>query len=272
MEATALPAARRLWTALAAPAPPFPTAPGGRAVAVSPDSRLAPPGWAGIVVLADTALITVPDEDTATAVRRALPALPGAALTDPDAVRAALPVDDVLGPAALAYAPPTGFRPDPDAAAGTVPPDDPGLARLLAESGADDAGESGLDEVTSPVSVLRDGPRIVAAAGHSIWPAGTAHVSVLVAPDARRRGLARRVGSAAVSRALADGLLPQWRARPEASRRVARALGLHELGSQLSVRLAPAAPRLTDARRPRPSAPPTAPTGAPPPPGPAPTA
>lgn len=33
---------------------------------------------------------------------------------------------------------------------------------------------------------------------------------------------------------LAAGLLPRWRARPVASRRVARALGFHELGSQLS--------------------------------------
>ncbi|NEC07096.1 GNAT family N-acetyltransferase, partial [Streptomyces sp. SID7909] len=37
--------------------------------------------------------------------------------------------------------------------------------------------------------------------------------------------------------ALAADRLPQWRARPEASRRVARALGYRELGSQLSVRL-----------------------------------
>lgn len=43
--------------------------------------------------------------------------------------------------------------------------------------------------------------------------------------------------SAAVAHALTAGLLPQWRARAQASRRVARALGLRELGSQLSVRL-----------------------------------
>jgi RimJ/RimL family protein N-acetyltransferase len=67
---------------------------------------------------------------------------------------------------------------------------------------------------------------------------------VLTDTAARGRGLAQRVASAAVDRALADGLLPQWRARPPASRRVAQALGFRELGTQLSVYLDPA--RLAD--------------------------
>ncbi len=62
-------------------------------------------------------------------------------------------------------------------------------------------------------------------------------MSVLTAADARGRGLARAVAAAAVADALGNGLLPQWRARPEASLRVARALGFRELGTQLSVRL-----------------------------------
>ena len=41
----------------------------------------------------------------------------------------------------------------------------------------------------------------------------------------------------AYAQALAMGLVPQWRARPEASKGVARALGLTELGEQLSLRL-----------------------------------
>ncbi|MER7737151.1 hypothetical protein ABTX34_02235 [Streptomyces sp. NPDC096538] len=40
------------------------------------------------------------------------------------------------------------------------------------------------------------------------------------------------VGAAAVAHALAAGLLPQWRARAFASRRVAAALGFEELGAQ----------------------------------------
>ncbi|MFF1837374.1 GNAT family N-acetyltransferase [Streptomyces sp. NPDC058231] len=47
----------------------------------------------------------------------------------------------------------------------------------------------------------------------------------------RGRGLARITGSATVARALAAGLLPQWRARVPSSRRVALALGFRELFS-----------------------------------------
>ncbi|WP_220505371.1 hypothetical protein [Microbispora sp. H10830] len=43
------------------------------------------------------------------------------------------------------------------------------------------------------------------------------------------------VASAAAADALADGLLPQWRARPEPSRRVARALGFRDTGAQISL-------------------------------------
>ncbi|MBF9132087.1 GNAT family N-acetyltransferase [Plantactinospora sp. S1510] len=71
-------------------------------------------------------------------------------------------------------------------------------------------------------------------------PAEDADESGLTAPAERGRGLARAVATAAVTAALEADLLPQWRARPEASRRVARALGFSELGSQLSIRLEPA--------------------------------
>ncbi|MET7870730.1 GNAT family N-acetyltransferase [Streptomyces cyaneofuscatus] len=88
----------------------------------------------------------------------------------------------------------------------------PGAAVL---GGRDDHRESGLEEITSPVFVVRDGgARVLAAAGYAHWPRGTAHVCVLTAPDARGRGLARQVASEATAHALAAGLLPQWRARP----------------------------------------------------------
>jgi RimJ/RimL family protein N-acetyltransferase len=77
----------------------------------------------------------------------------------------------------------------------------------------------------------------MAAAGYRDWPCGTAHLCVLTAAEARGRGLARVAASAAVAHAISEGKLPQWRARPEASRRVARALGFRELGSQVSIRL-----------------------------------
>ncbi|MFD0628405.1 GNAT family N-acetyltransferase [Streptomyces sanglieri] len=107
-------------------------------------------------------------------------------------------------------------------------------------AGFEDAGEAALDEITSPAFVLRDHGQVVAAAGYRAWPRRTAHISVLTAPEARGQGLARVTGSAAVAHALSAGLLPQWRARPAASRRVAAALGFEELGSQLSFEVAAA--------------------------------
>ncbi|WP_228011192.1 GNAT family N-acetyltransferase [Nonomuraea phyllanthi] len=109
-----------------------------------------------------------------------------------------------------------------------------GRAHSVAE---EDAEESGLAEVSSAAFVVREGGRAVAASGYRPWLEMAAHLSVLTAPGHRGRGLARRAASAAVADALAAGLLPQWRARPEPSRRVARALGFRQHGAQLSVRL-----------------------------------
>ncbi|MFI7575923.1 GNAT family N-acetyltransferase [Micromonospora sp. NPDC049497] len=61
--------------------------------------------------------------------------------------------------------------------------------------------------------------------------------SVGRAPNHRGRGLARAVASVAAADGVANHLLPQWGARPEPSRRVARALGFRQLGAQLSIRI-----------------------------------
>lgn len=68
------------------------------------------------------------------------------------------------------------------AAVEEVPGDDDGLAALLAHAGDEDAGESGVEDVTSSVCVLRDGDAVVAAADFRAWPQSVAHLSVLVAP------------------------------------------------------------------------------------------
>ncbi|MBL7632332.1 GNAT family N-acetyltransferase [Frankia nepalensis] len=169
--------------------------------------------------------------------------LPVSALTDLHTLRTVLPVTEALGPAALSYLNAEDFRPHP--AQDTVEmlrPSAQDLRALLASVSAEDADECGLDEITSPASVVRDGPRLVAAAGFCEWPGAVAHLGVLTATDARGRGLARQVASAAVARALDDGLLPQWRARPMPSRELARTLGFRELGAQLSIRVLDSAP------------------------------
>ncbi|WP_079062749.1 GNAT family N-acetyltransferase [Streptacidiphilus griseoplanus] len=229
--------ARNLWVELAVKPVQFSSL-NGVNVVVSPESQLCPPSWTGVVVLGDAGIVTVPSDHIAEQMAGPASRLSPAELLDANRLREVLPVLDVLGPASLSYLDRADFRPvHAGAAVEEVPRDDRGLATLLARAGEEDAGESGLEEITSPAYVLRDGDDLVAAAGYRGWPQSVAHLSVLVAPDHRGRGLARTVASAAVARALDTGLLPQWRARPHPSKRVALALGFRDLGAQLSVRV-----------------------------------
>ncbi|MFF4362089.1 GNAT family N-acetyltransferase [Streptomyces sp. NPDC001604] len=238
--------ARRSWEELAGVPVPFPPC-GGVNVAVSPESGMCPAGWVGVVALGGSAIVTAPSDSAAAIVRDALRELPVQAVVDADSVRAVLPVSRVLGPAVLAYLSPERFRPVPPVASEVeqLPAGNRELRLLEEVAGPEDAGEAGLDEITSPAFVVREGGQVVAAAGYRTWLGGTAHISVLTAPRARGRGLARAAGSATVAHALAAGLLPQWRARRTASRRVAAALGFAELGAQLSI-------EMTGHSRPRP--------------------
>ncbi|SOD64117.1 Protein N-acetyltransferase, RimJ/RimL family [Streptomyces zhaozhouensis] len=212
-------------------------------VVVAPDSGLCPPGWVGVVTLEGAGIATAPSRPSAAAVRAALDTLPVGARPAPDAVRGALPVAEVLGPAALAYVSAEGFR--PRAAPARVPVErlparHADLARLAELASREEVGEASLDGITSPAFAVRDGGRVVAAAGYERWPGGVAHVCVLTGARWRGRGLARTTASAAVAHALAAGLVPQWRARVPASRSVAAALGFRELGTQVSLLLADA--------------------------------
>ncbi|QLQ35427.1 GNAT family N-acetyltransferase [Micromonospora robiginosa] len=228
--------ARAAWLGLAGTPMAFPAA-GGVEVAASAGSLLCPPGWVGIMRLGDAAVVTVPSDGLVGTVREALRRLPVAELTDAGRLRALLPVAGVLGPASLAYVDENRFRPATSDEVGVVPGEAADLTALLASVPADDADECGLADVTSRAFVVRHGDQVVAAAGYRRWPGRVAHLCVLTRADRRGRGLACAVASAAVADALTNGLLPQWRARPEPSRRVARALGFRQLGAQLSLAL-----------------------------------
>jgi GNAT superfamily N-acetyltransferase len=220
---TLLDDARRLWTTLSGA--PVGFSEQGLNVAVSPGSLLCPPGWVGVVMLGGAAIATAPDERQADRLRRAW--------TTFDAIAETVTWVDILGPATLAYLAADEFRP----AAGTAETGGD-LEPLFAAAGAEAVNESGLADITSSAFTVSDGGAVVAAAGYRSWLDQAAHVCVLTAPAFRGRGLAATVASTAVADALEHGLLPQWRARVEHSRRVARTLGFRELGGQISLRLA----------------------------------
>jgi GNAT superfamily N-acetyltransferase len=87
---------------------------------------------------------------------------------------------------------------------------------------------------------------VVAASGYQVWHGQLAHLSVLVDPAHRGRGLGTAVAAGAVRRAVDAALVPQWRARCTllASRRIARSLEFEELGRQATYKLAPPPSRL----------------------------
>jgi RimJ/RimL family protein N-acetyltransferase len=189
-------------------------------------------------------LATAPDHESARTAEQALAALPIDSLTSTAALSSRLPIDRSLGPAALAYLNPADFRPSPgDSTAEPLDLGHPGLAQFLQAASSDDLEESGIQDITLPAFTIREHGQVVVAAGYRDWPLGTAHLSVLTAAAARGRGLARAAASAAVTHAIGEGRLPQWRAQPEASRHVGRSLGFRELGSQVSLHLAASGPR-----------------------------
>ncbi|WP_228541960.1 GNAT family N-acetyltransferase [Nocardia sp. XZ_19_369] len=165
--------------------------------------------------------------------------MPVTEVVNAERLRTVLSVAEVRGPAVLAYSSVELFRPVTVGAKAfeRLPPEDAALGEFLSSAGEADRDESGLDEITSSAFVVRSAGAVASAAGYRVWPNRTAHVSVLTASDRRGRGLARVAASAAVEHALGQGLVPQWRARTTESRRVAAALGLRELGAQLSFRL-----------------------------------
>ncbi|MEU0564421.1 GNAT family N-acetyltransferase [Nonomuraea sp. NPDC005983] len=207
-------------------------------VVASPESWLCPAQWTGVVVLDGAVLATVPSAELVEPLQAALLEHLGESDIDLARLRTTLPVLDVLGPAALAYLDAEDFAAaHAGAEVESLPAAHPDVCALVTSVGDQDADESGLEEIASAAFVIRKDQDVIAAAGYRPWLDTAAHLSVLTAPEYRGRGLARVVASAAVAEALANELLPQWRARPDSSRRVARALGFREVGSQVSLQL-----------------------------------
>ncbi|WP_432540717.1 GNAT family N-acetyltransferase [Kineococcus sp. SYSU DK002] len=241
-------AVRRAWEQLAGSSAQFSDTSTPQVVVTS-TSRLCPPGWCGLVTIAGATIATAPDTTHADVLRRGLEDVlvggsPGLTPQSSSMLARRLPVRDVLGPTDLAYllpAPASGTFDSTAVQAVCVRAfgvADPLVQELVAACSPDDAAEAAIDTLTSPAFVvLREGT-VLAVAGYEQWPSSIAHLCVLTHPVARGAGLARVAAAAATEDAVRAGLLPQWRARPAASQRVARALGYQSLGHQLSVRLA----------------------------------
>ena len=227
---------RTVWAALAeVPAGSFSC--GTARVLVSPGSQICPSGWVGVVELGGAVVATAPSQRAAERLRVALASRSDETIDLASHLSQKLAVAEVLGPAGLYY-PPSDVR-VPRAAdrVESMPVENADVQRLLGSVEDDDAQESGLASISSRAFVARADGLVVSAAGYRHWPRDVAHLCVLTAASMRRRGLASRTAGAAVADALDHGLLPQWRARPSASRRIAEHLAFQHFGWQLSLRL-----------------------------------
>jgi GNAT superfamily N-acetyltransferase len=212
----------------------------GRHVHLRTEDDPARAGWVGVVTLGDATCVSLPATAPAWLydLRRRDQ---DADLTEPAVVATVIgPVEQFVGPATLAFLDPTAVRAQDRRQMEFIPAGHDSVRRLAAACGPQDTEESGLLAVDSPVVVCQAAGRVVAASGYRVWHGRLAHLSVLVDPAHRGRGLGTAVAAGAVNHALAAGLVPQWRARSTllASRRIARSLGFEELGRQATYKLA----------------------------------
>jgi GNAT superfamily N-acetyltransferase len=213
----------------------------GRHVHLQPAQASGKAGWVGVVTLGDSTCVSLPPNAPAwlhDLQQRDL----DADLTDPaTAARVLGPVEEVVGPATLAFLDPTTVDIEDDPRVTLAPAGHQSLRHLVAACGPDDTEESGILAVESSVAVWQVAGRVVAASGYQVWHGHLGHLSVLVDPAFRGRGLGKAVAARAVGQVVQAGLVPQWRARSTlvASRQIARNLGFVELGRQVTYRLAP---------------------------------
>ena len=162
---------------------------------------------------------------------------------------------EVRGPAYLGYWPTSSSRPPLRGQAELL--DSDGVASLasLRDVAPVEWEEAGIGP-DSRVFGLRAEGQIVAVAGYERWSGEIAQLQVFCHPGYRRRGLAAESLTAAISHALADNLLPQYRARDRnaTSLALAKRVGFVEYGwmATVLVRLPNNAVQRTGARDARP--------------------
>ena len=203
---------------------------------IDPVSRIAPPGWIGLLAIDDTLTVCVPTLELEERITLATSGVGPFDATTPAVILSKLPpTNRVLGPAGLFY---NFGRGTPDTSLNAESVSKQSLNFLIDSVSSEELDESGITEIDTDALVIRsDRGEPIAACGYRVWPNGVANICVLVHPDHRRMGYAYSLARATIARAEREGLLAQWRARSESSRKLAFRLGLIEVGAQLSLEL-----------------------------------
>lgn len=119
-------------------------------IVVSPQSQLSRAGWVGIVQIGEAVLITAPDERQGALLRSALFGIDGDSLFGDGFLSRVLPIEDLRGPATLAYLRPADFRAQRASLVEELVAGDPALTRLSGQVTQADSDESSITEITSP--------------------------------------------------------------------------------------------------------------------------
>jgi GNAT superfamily N-acetyltransferase len=142
----------------------------------------------------------------------------------------------VVGPAFIGYAAAVSQPVHPARAIG---PGDAAAFQALQKSCDATEWDHGGSSIERPSSGVFVGGRLVAMAGYDVWGGAIAHLSIFTHADFRSRGFGRSAVAHLAERAIAAGLLPQYRTLESngASIRVAEALGFRHYAASLAVRL-----------------------------------
>ena len=141
-----------------------------------------------------------------------------------------------IGVASLAYG---DARPRIRGSVGVEPADRAMVEALRHRCSTDEWDESGLSQMPHRWAGFTSGGHLAAVAGYERWGTDIAQLGVVADPSERGRGYATAAAGAAMTAALDDGLVAQWRCRVgnTASERLADSLGLTRLGRQAAVAL-----------------------------------
>jgi len=191
------------------------------------------------------AAVSVPPSRLAAA-RVAVAGWNAAAVREPGRVAALLGdrAGAVVGPASVAYADARTLRPS-DAGAGvrvldaSDPRDVAAVAALRAASPGPDWEHGGGALGPGPAVSAFAGGALAALATYEVWGGRLAHVAVVAHPEYRGRGYAAAAVRTLAGRALARGLVPQYRTLEAnaASVRLGAAAGFVPYATSLAVRL-----------------------------------
>ena len=146
----------------------------------------------------------------------------------------------IIGPAFIGYA--SQVSP-PAHDVRELGPDDLQARDALQQACTLQEWEHGGGDKEDPSSgVFVDG-RLAALASYEVWGGAIAHISIITHPERRHQGLGRSAVAHVARRALACGLLPQYRTLESnaSSMKIARSLGFQIYARSMAIRLRPPA-------------------------------